>query len=129
MENLAAYMLLVRGILAAILAAGGLYALNRGFRLFVIGVGEKKDDASVEFGRFKASSKSVGSFVMITACVWGLLGYLTVPVLETEVGRVKVSTKSDWDRDPAIFLAQSEAYGQLFGSIDAWPHNANLLLP
>jgi hypothetical protein len=119
----------IHGIMAFLLALGGLYALNRGFHLFVTGIGDKKDEAAIAFGKFTATSKSVGSFVMITACVWGLFSYLTVPALKTDAATI--TSLFDTKRTEYVALVGSidSCIDTIQSIIDAPPPDAGTLLP
>lgn len=82
MDNLALYML-IRGLLSLALVAGGIYALHKGFQLYVGGVGLAEDGfrlrTSDQLGGVSVSLKRVGSVVMLTAVAWAFLGYLVMP--------------------------------------------------
>jgi len=85
-------MLCLRGAVSCLLAIGGLYALNRGYHLFIEKIGEGKDDAKIQFGKFKASSKTIGSFVMITSCFWAFLSYSSIPSYKDKNVQISLNT-------------------------------------
>ena len=66
-------------LVAATLGAGGVFALWFGYRLFDRPKGQSGVSGEISFGSFKATAKSVGAVVMITACFWGMLAYLAAP--------------------------------------------------
>ncbi len=65
-----------RFFLAVVLACGGIYSLRKGFELIVTHVGRRKEEAEIKFWKLEANVRTVGSVVMVTACIWGYLGYL-----------------------------------------------------
>lgn len=83
----------IRGFIATCLAAGGIYALNRGYNLFVNKVGLQPDESVLIFGKTRISVKSVGSLVMLTASFWGYLSLQCVPRIESE--RLRVTSISN----------------------------------
>lgn len=89
--ELAIITVYLKGGLAALLAAGGIYALNRGYHLVNQGKGNRQDHNFIKVLGFSAGSGTVGSLVMITSCVWGLLAYQTRPTFEGRTVRVAQS--------------------------------------
>lgn len=83
-NDLGLVVVFIRGGLSLVLAMGGILALYFGYKLIVAGKGDAKDDILVEIKGFKATSKSIGSFVMITASFWGFLCAQTVPSFRGE---------------------------------------------
>jgi hypothetical protein len=80
-SDLAMFML-IRGSLSLCLLAGGLYALKKGFQLYVRKGGQVEESLTLRIGplgTIKFSPKRVGSLVMITAVAWGYLGFLVMP--------------------------------------------------
>lgn len=61
------------------LLIGGLYALNRGFKLVLSGRGRKREENKIEALGLKATVGSIGSLVMITAFLWGWAASYTLP--------------------------------------------------
>ncbi len=94
MNNPVIIALLIKGFLSILLGLGGFYALNRGYLLFLHGVGKEKENAFIEVGKFKASAKTIGSFVMITSCCWAFLCYKTAPIYKD--GNIEVANLSIW---------------------------------
>jgi len=78
----------IRGTIAICLAAGGLYALNRGYSLFKNRIGLQPDESVFDFGKVKINAKSVGTVVMVTASFWGYLSVRCLPQIEGHGMRV-----------------------------------------
>lgn len=84
--------IIVKGILAAILALGGIYTLRIGYKLYIHGVGTEKEDASINIGNLKVTTKTIGSFVMSTSCVWVIFCYLSAPTYIEQNGKKAVES-------------------------------------
>lgn len=82
---------LVRGGLSLLFVICGFTALVVGARLYYKGMGHSPDGSSIDAsgGKFKlsASLKTVGSMMMITSILWGLLAYLSLPRYEGPSGQ------------------------------------------
>ncbi len=89
--------IIIRGLIAFVLAGGGIYALNRGYSLFANKIGLKPDESVFAFGRTRISVKSVGALVMVTASFWGYLSFQCVP--RTEGAGMKVASASDAQKE------------------------------
>ena len=80
--------LMIRGVIALSLIAGGVFALFIGRRLYLEGIGLAPEGTVIQTQgkRFnlKASLKTVGTVVMVTSVLWGFLGYLALPSLGSE---------------------------------------------
>ncbi|MBD3676499.1 MAG: hypothetical protein HUJ26_23555 [Planctomycetaceae bacterium] len=98
MEYLGGYIILVRGVIAFVLSLSGLYALYGGLRLFISGVGIHTDEAKVELGPYKVSTKTVGSTIMVTASAWGLLAFWSLPSLKSSDLEITSNYEEKFDR-------------------------------
>ena len=82
MTELTTYML-IKGTLSLLLICGGIYALKKGFELYITGVGLKSDSLSLssenKIGKINISLKRVGTVVMLTSVIWASLGYFSIP--------------------------------------------------
>lgn len=79
--------IIARLTIAFALAIGGVLALERGFRLFTV-KGMQQASAIFSFGKIHFYAKSVGAVVMMTACIWAGLAYLTAPTYHGPGGDV-----------------------------------------
>jgi hypothetical protein len=79
-----------KGAGMVLLIIGGIYALYKGFRLYQEGAGVGKDNIILQFGKLKATGRSVGSVVMVTAFAWGGLGVMISPNLDKQGEHIKV---------------------------------------
>ena len=93
----------LRGLIATALAAGGLYALNRGYNLFLNKVGLKTDETVIILGKTRISVKSVGALLMVTASFWGYLSLQCAPRAEGD--RIKVANQRDAEAELARLRA------------------------
>ena len=89
------------------LIGGGILALNYGFRLFSGKHGTRTADLALDLGPLKATARSVGSVVMVTAVGWGFLGYLINPSLEQTAGTIRIYSFSTPGGDEVLAPALS----------------------
>lgn len=72
-----------RFILSLGFLIAGVYTLHKGFDLYSTGVGLYSDGSHVsgsgEAGEIDVSLKTVGSVVMMTSVVWGIIAFFTLP--------------------------------------------------
>jgi len=82
MSEISTYMI-IKGSLALFLIFGGMYALKKGFELYITGVGLSSDSLSLssenKIGKINISLKRTGTVVMLTSIIWAGLGYLSLP--------------------------------------------------
>ena len=82
MTEINIYMV-IKGFLALLLIFGGVYALKKGFELYITGVGLKSDSLSLssenKIGKINISLKKTGTVIMLTSVIWAGLGYLAIP--------------------------------------------------
>ena len=71
--------LLMYWSIAAALVIGGIFSLKKGFDLIISGQGRTPEQNQVQFFSLKATVGSLGAFVMVTACLWGLAASWTLP--------------------------------------------------
>lgn len=90
MDN-ATIALIIRGIIALVLAFGGVYALRKGFQLLKDGKGLKPEANKIEFLGMKASLGSLGALGMLTAFMWGWAAERSLPNFSKTEDGVMVS--------------------------------------
>jgi hypothetical protein len=77
-----------RLIVSLVLALIGFMAVQYGYKLFVTGVGLKKDKGKLKFNgpKFKVEmvTSSVGGVLMLTSLGWGAFTYLSLPTLSPD---------------------------------------------
>lgn len=75
--------IILKTLVALVLALGGVLALRLGFRLYLHGVGLQPDGSTISTAKgtfnLSLSLKNVGAVVMATSVAWGCLAYLALP--------------------------------------------------
>ena len=87
--------IVVRFVMSALLAAGGIACIVFGYRLFRDGTGIAKAidkiDWKSEQTKISAAGMSVGSVLMLTSVGWGYFANNSIPKLELAAGNVKIT--------------------------------------
>jgi hypothetical protein len=78
-------------VLMGLLILGGLYQINRGYRLYQDGRGTNPEKTTIEFWKFKANTTSTGAMIMATASVWAVCAVYINPGVQKEADKWRVS--------------------------------------
>jgi hypothetical protein len=97
----------IKGAGMVALIGGGILALSYGFRLFSGKHGTQAADLALDLGPLKATARSVGSVVMVTAVGWGFLGDLINPSFEKTAGTIRIYSFSTPGGDEVLAPALS----------------------
>ncbi len=81
---------LFKGIGMLIALVAGIFTVRYGYFLYQDGVGHRKDRAAFEVGNIKIGAHSVGSVVMSTAFLWGIVGIWLSPNITRNNNGTKV---------------------------------------
>ena len=85
---------------------GGLYALHRGFGLVLSARGKTKEESSIEFFGLKATVGTIGSFVMLTAFMWGWIATFALPNYKSEDVSIDYALQLEHLKDTQRLLAR-----------------------
>lgn len=99
--------LIGRFVVALVLGLGGLLAITLGFRLYSSGRGLSRESASINHGKTKARTGTVGGTLMLTAWIWAGLAVWTVPKsLEMSPDQTKLSIAPELQSETPYYVSR-----------------------
>jgi len=92
-------VLTIKGIGMLLLIGGGIFQIDRGYKLYKDGIGTKQDEVSIKFGELELGPRSIGSVLMSFAVLWAGAAVLISPNYEKSPDVTRIYSFSQLEKE------------------------------